>query len=66
MQTRPYTDKNGNNNIWTEVVAERVDFTGEKSANVGENAASKPSPKPPQGYGTTQSNPPVDDNPYPF
>lgn len=29
LQTRPYTDKNGNQATWYEVNAERVSFTGE-------------------------------------
>ena len=32
MQTRPYTDKNGTQSTWYEIIAERVSFTGEKSA----------------------------------
>lgn len=31
MNTRPYTDKNGNQATWYEIVADRVSFTGEKS-----------------------------------
>lgn len=31
LQTRPYTDKNGNQSTWYEINAERVSFTGEKS-----------------------------------
>lgn len=31
LTTRPYTDKNGNQATWYEVVAERVSFTGEKA-----------------------------------
>lgn len=30
LNTRPYTDKNGNQATWYEIVAERVCFTGEK------------------------------------
>ena len=33
MTTRPYTDKNGNQATWYEVVAERVSFTGEKAGS---------------------------------
>ena len=31
LTTRPYTDKNGNQATWYEVVADRVSFTGEKA-----------------------------------
>ena len=31
MTTRNYTDKNGNNATWYELVADRISFTGEKS-----------------------------------
>lgn len=31
FNTRPYTDKNGNQATWYEIVADRVGFTGEKS-----------------------------------
>lgn len=30
LNTRPYTDKNGNQATWYEIVADRVSFTGEK------------------------------------
>ena len=33
LQTRPYTDKSGNQSTWYEINAERVSFTGEKSGN---------------------------------
>ena len=31
LNTRQYTDKNGNPSTWYEIVADRVSFTGEKS-----------------------------------
>lgn len=31
LNTRNYTDKNGNPNTWYEIVADRVSFTGEKA-----------------------------------
>lgn len=31
LTTRNYTDKNGNNATWYEIVADRISFTGEKS-----------------------------------
>lgn len=39
MQTRPYTDKNGTQSTWYEIIAERVSFTGEKSAPPAGTAA---------------------------
>ena len=39
MQTRPYTDKNGTHSTWYEIIAERVSFTGEKSAPPAGTAA---------------------------
>lgn len=39
MQTRPYTDKNGTQSTWYEINAERVSFTGEKSAPPAGTAA---------------------------
>jgi single-strand DNA-binding protein len=63
MTTRQYTDKNGNNATWYEVIAERVSFTGEKS-----QGGSSPAP---QGAPPVPSAPPqfedvgADDD-YPF
>lgn len=63
MNTRPYTDKNGNQATWYEIVAERVGFTGEKSGASG------------GAQGTPQGAPPVPsagpafegtDDDYPF
>lgn len=39
MQTGPYTDKNGTQSTWYEIIAERVSFTGEKSAPPAGTAA---------------------------
>ena len=38
MQTRPYTDKNGNKSTWHEIVVDKVHFTGEKKAETESNA----------------------------
>lgn len=67
MQTRQYTDKNGNLNTWYEVVADQICFTGEKkdSSTVNGNSAPPPS-EPTQGYGAEQSEPPVANDGYPF
>ena len=42
MQTRPYTDKSGNQSTWYEINAERVSFTGEKSAPAADTAPAVP------------------------
>lgn len=60
LQTRTYTDKNGANVRITEVIADRISFTGEKAQ--GGNAA-------PAGVPPVPSQPVVeqtDDDPYPF
>lgn len=48
LQTRTYTDKNGQNVRVTEVIADRLCFTGEKAQNgsYGDYAASVPSAAP--------------------
>ena len=48
LNTRSYTDKNGNPSTWYEIVADRLCFTGEKSQGVsyGDYAASVPSAAP--------------------
>lgn len=45
LTTRNYTDKNGNQATWYEIVADRISFTGEKSQGGSYNdyAASAPS-----------------------
>ncbi len=67
LQTRPYTDKNGNQSTWYEINAERVSFTGEKS----ESAA--PAETPPEQAPAQQAGVPADapspaasDDDYPF
>ena len=51
MQTRKYTDKNGNPATWYEINAEHVHFTGEKKDDMGAATA------PPPSYGTSQQQP---------
>lgn len=48
MQTRQYTDKNGNPATWYEIIVDRLHFTGEK--NTAGNAQEPPPlpPEPPQ------------------
>lgn len=54
LNTRNYTDKNGNPNTWYEIVADRVSFTGEKaqggsySDSYNNNSYSAPAPSAPQ------------------
>lgn len=43
LQTRKYTDKNGNPATWYEVVADQVCFTGEKASNGGNTYGGTPS-----------------------
>lgn len=67
MQTRQYTDKNGNPATWYEIVANRVSFTGEKKEGNTANTGSAPPPyEPPQGYGAEHSAPPAANDDYPF
>lgn len=62
MTTRPYTDKNGNQATWYEVVAERVSFTGEKAgSSSGQNV---PQGTPPVASTPDYSSVASDD--YPF
>ncbi len=58
LNTRPYTDKNGNNATWYEVVADRITFTGEKSDN---NAAPPAPPEPPMQSNNAAANMAEDD-----
>lgn len=65
MQTRQYTDKNGNTATWYEVNAERVSFTGEKTGSSSAPTGTEPN-------GSTPASPPADysaadsDDDYPF
>lgn len=66
LQTRQYTDKNGNPATWYEIIVDRANFTGEKNLNSG-NAPSTLPPEPPQ-YTPTEGNelPPEPNDDYPF
>lgn len=74
MQTRQYTDKNGNPATWYEVIAENVYFTGEKSARQEKpNELPPEPPEPRSGTRSEQSAPAVEqmqfgdaDDDYPF
>lgn len=60
MQTRTYTDKNGNQATWYELNAEQVSFTGEKGEAAPANAAPNPQPQ------AAQFQSSEDDEGYPF
>lgn len=45
MQTRQYTDKNGNPATWYEIIADKLHFTGEKT---GTGSTHEPPPLPPE------------------
>lgn len=61
MTTRPYTDKNGNQATWYEVVADHVSFTGEKQ---GESAPRPAQGQPPVPSASASTEDSADD--YPF
>ncbi len=66
LNTRSYTDKNGNPATWYEVVADRLTFTGEKK---DDNAAPPVPSAPPASPAQTSSAAPAlvdDDDDYPF
>lgn len=58
MQTRQYTDKNGNPATWYEIQTDNVYFTGEKAngGNTG-NYNAPPVSEPPAGYGGGYGSP---------
>lgn len=66
LQTRQYTDKNGNPATWYEIIADEVAFTGEKKQSDGGAPTALP-PEPPQSAGENVPLPgePAEDD-YPF
>ncbi len=64
LNTRQYTDKNGNPSTWYEIVADRVSFTGEKSqgGSYGDSYGA-PAPSAPPQYNAAPAAPtaPVSD-----
>ena len=64
LNTRQYTDKNGNPTTWYEIVADRVSFTGEKSqgGSYGDSYGA-PAPSAPPQYNAAPAAPaaPVSD-----
>lgn len=65
MQTRQYTDKNGNPSTWYEIQVDNAFFTGDKG-NGGSSAAANygapPLTEPPAGYGGGYSSAPTQAN----
>lgn len=54
MQTRQYTDKNGNPATWYEVIVDNIYFTGEKSARQEPPAELPPEPPAPSSSAQTE------------
>ncbi len=66
MQTRQYTDKNGNPATWYEIIAERLHFTGEPKKD-GAAASTAPPATNGQNAPSALEPPPIsDDDDYPF
>lgn len=70
LQTRPYTDRSGNNSIWYEIIANRICFTGEKHTSESTTPTyseqlSDTAPPPEESSATAQLFGNTDDN-YPF
>lgn len=70
LQTRGYTDKNGNPATWYEIIADRLSFTGEPKSRTDNSPQTAPPPVPPSGNAPTE---PADlpaledtDDDYPF
>ena len=65
LQTSQYTDKNGNQAYWYEIVVDNAHFTGDKPANNGANYGAPPLSEPPAGYGGGYSSAPAQSDPAP-
>lgn len=68
LQTRSYTDKNGNPATWYEIIADRISFTGEKKLDNAEPPSLPPEPPQPT---SESSDVPIPEEPngtddYPF
>lgn len=75
LQTRSYTDKNGNPATWYEIVAEGIDFADGKqqNSNAANNAPTPLTEPPKSSNNPAHTTPPWDDfdssipdEPYPF
>ncbi len=61
LQSRSYQDKNGNNRVVYEVVADNIYFTGDKRSNSqGNNAYSQPAPMPTEAPAVYVNGSPAD------
>lgn len=66
LQTRQYTDKNGNPNTWYEIQVDNAYFTGDKGNGTGSGYNSAPPiGEPPPGYGGGYSQAPAQSAPAP-
>lgn len=65
MQTRKYTDKNGNPATWYEIQVDNAYFTGDKGSGAGSGSYSSAPPigEPPSGYGGGYSSAPAQSAP---
>ncbi len=60
LNTRNYTDKNGNPNTWYEIVADRVCFTGEKAQGGSySDSYGAPAPSAPPQYSAAPASAPA-------
>ena len=68
LQTSKYTDKNGNESSWYDIVADRVCFTGEKKSESGQSYGSNSTPAAPASpqYTPEEMAAIANDNDYPF
>lgn len=70
LQTRQYTDKNGNPATWYEIITDHISFTGEKKLDA-DNAPTSLPPEPPQAASSEKDamipeEPAAVDDDYPF
>lgn len=68
MQTRQYTDKNGNPSTWYEIQVDNAYFTGDKGSGSNSGAGYSSAPplsEPPAGYGGYSNSAPANDNSAP-
>lgn len=70
LQTRPYTDKNGNPAVWYEIIADRLEFTGERAKTEQPEPPAISEEQPESKPETQQETPPIGEPPdaddYPF
>lgn len=75
LQTKSYTDKNGNPAMWYEIVADRIEFTGERAQSeapaseapaIPEIPEEQPDTKPEMQQETPPIGEPPDADDYPF